>query len=412
MNNPFWLNLRMPQRSRFRLPADSGGGGSPFRWLFFIVAIGVAVLIWWATGHKKPAPISQRPVSPATTNSLIPKRISQSAKSTNAPVVLRVAPMTNTVPVPAKTNLPSAKLVTTNGTVVSANFSTNTFPRPPKDTLEVQVALARRAISSGSIDGVSGSQTRAALTIFQRARGLTPSGELDTPTRAALMLNESPFETYIVTANDLARLQPISATWLGKSQQSALDFETVLELVAEHCHASPTLMRKLNPSVNWSNIVAGTEIKIPSADYPPPRTKAAFVQISLSERRLQAFDESTNLLASFPCSIAAKVEKRPEGELKVVAVAPNPDYTFNPEVFPESEEARQLKTKLILPPGPNNPVGTAWISLDKPGYGMHGTPNPEQVGRTESHGCFRLANWNADYLIKLVWVGMPVHVEP
>jgi lipoprotein-anchoring transpeptidase ErfK/SrfK len=96
----------------------------------------------------------------------------------------------------------------------------------------------------------------------------------------------------------------------------------------------------------------------------------------------------------------------------VVAVAPNPDYTFNPEVFPESEEAQQLKKKLILPPGPNNPVGTAWISLDKPGYGLHGTPSPEQVGRTESHGCFRLANWNAEHLIKLVWVGMPVWVEP
>ena len=140
--------------------------------------------------------------------------------------------------------------------------------------------------------------------------------------------------------------------------------------------------------------------------------KAAFILISLAQRHLEAFDANTNLLAHFPCSIAAKFEKRPVGELHVTAIAPNPDYTFNPEVFPESEEARQLKTKLIIPPGPNNPVGTAWISLDRPGYGMHGTPNPEQVGRTESHGCFRLANWNAEYLIKLVWVGMPVTVAP
>ena len=81
-------------------------------------------------------------------------------------------------------------------------------------------------------------------------------------------------------------------------------------------------------------------------------------------------------------------------------------------VFPESPEARELKTKLVLPPGPNNPMGVAWISLDKPGYGIHGTPSPEQVGRTESHGCFRLANWNAEYLLKLAWVGMPVYVEP
>ena len=102
----------------------------------------------------------------------------------------------------------------------------------------------------------------------------------------------------------------------------------------------------------------------------------------------------TNLLAHFPCSIAAQVEKRPVGELHVAAIAPNPNYTFDPEVFPESLEARQLNQKLILRPGPNNPVGVAWISLDKTGYGIHGTPSPEQVGRTESHGCFRLANWD------------------
>ena len=164
--------------------------------------------------------------------------------------------------------------------------------------------------------------------------------------------------------------------------------------------------------MDWTNVVAGAEVQIPDVEYPAPSAKAAFIVISLGERKLQVFDASTNLLAHFPCSIAAKFEKRPVGELHVTAVAPNPDYTFNPEVFPESEEARQLKTKLILPPGPNNPVGTAWISLDRPGYGMHGTPSPEQVGRTESHGCFRLANWNAEYLIKLTWVGLPVRVEP
>ena len=81
-------------------------------------------------------------------------------------------------------------------------------------------------------------------------------------------------------------------------------------------------------------------------------------------------------------------------------------------IVAQSAEARQIKTKLVLPPGPNNPVGVAWISLDLPGYGIHGTPSPEQVGRTESHGCFRLANWNAEYLLKMAWVGMPVYVEP
>jgi lipoprotein-anchoring transpeptidase ErfK/SrfK len=153
-------------------------------------------------------------------------------------------------------------------------------------------------------------------------------------------------------------------------------------------------------------------LHIPDLDYPAASNKAAFAVIHLADKFLEAFDTETNLLAHFPCSIAANVEKRPVGELHVAVVAPNPNYTFDPDLFPESPEARQLKMKLVLPPGPNNPVGVAWIGLDKTGYGIHGTPVPEQVGRTESHGCFRLANWDAEYLSKLVWLGMPVLVEP
>ncbi len=219
-----------------------------------------------------------------------------------------------------------------------------------------------------------------------------------------------PLTNYTVTTNDLARLQPLGTTWLGKSQQSALDYETILELVAEKGHAHPLFIKRLNPSVDWTNVTAGVELRIPNVSYPPSRARAAFAVIHLAGKTLQAFDANTNLLALCPCSIAARVEKRPVGELHVAVVAPNPNYTFDPEVFPESAEAQQLGRKLILPPGPNNPVGVAWIGLDRPGYGIHGTPSPEQVGRTESHGCFRLANWNAEHLLKLVTVGTPVRV--
>lgn len=285
------------------------------------------------------------------------------------------------------------------------------FPRPPKNTFEAQLAMDHRCISSGSIDGVLGSQTRAALRVFQQQENLPATGELDLGTRARLLIATSPLIACTVTSNDLARLQPISSTWLGKSQQSALDYETILELVAEKAHAHPGYIRMLNPEVNWSNIVVGTELRVPHAAYPEPTEKAAFIRISLAAKSLQVFGAQSNLLAHFPCSIAKNVEKRPVGELEVVGIAPNPNYTFNPEVFPESAEAQAIGKKLIIQPGPNNPVGVAWISLSRPGYGIHGTPGPEQVGRTESHGCFRLANWNAAYLLKLVRVGTPVIVE-
>jgi lipoprotein-anchoring transpeptidase ErfK/SrfK len=286
------------------------------------------------------------------------------------------------------------------------------FPRPAHDVLEAQIALARRGISPGLIDAAIGSQTRAAISVFQESEKLPPTGKLDADTRAKLTLGAPSLTNYIVTTNDLARLQPLGKTWLAKSQQTALDYETELELVAEKSHSHPLLIQKLNPNVNWTAIAAGTTLQISDVNYPEPSEKAAFAVIHLSDKFLEAFGEQTNLLAHFPCSIAAKVGKRPVGELHVVVVAPNPNYTVDPELFPESAELQAIGHKLILPPGPNNPVGAAWIGLDKEGYGIHGTPAPEQIGRTESHGCFRLANWDAEYLLKLAWIGMPVEVVP
>ena len=286
------------------------------------------------------------------------------------------------------------------------------FPRPVQNVFEAQLALARLGISPGSLDGTAGSRTRQALLAFQQRENLPATGDLDASTRGRLLLTVPPLTNFIVAADDLARLRPLGKGWLEKSQQDRLDYETILELAAEKAQSHWRLIRQLNPAVDWTNLVAGTSLTIPNAGLPPVREKAALARIRLEERTLQVFGEGANLLAHFPCSIAAFAEKRPAGELHVVTIALDPNYTFDPDNFPESAEARQLNRKLILPPGPNNPVGTVWVGLDKPGYGIHGTPRPEQVGRAESHGCFRLANWNAEFFSRLVWVGMPVRVEP
>lgn len=358
----------MPRRtsSPYRLPGARRAKRS--RILFGLMALAVAAVVigcWWLRAPRKKTP----PPQPAA-----------------------VQPQ----PSPPAVVLPSPPV----------------FPRPVRDVLEAQIALARRVISPGVIDGVLGSQTRRAIAVFQQLEHLPPTGRLDDATREALTLEAPILTNYVVTADDLAQLQPLGRTWLAKSQQSALAYETELELVAEKSHAHPLLIQKLNPGVDWTHITAGTVLQIPDVNYPPPTNPAAWVVIHLSEKFLEAFDEQSNLLAHFPCSIAARVEKRPVGELHVTVVVSHPNYTVDPALFPESAELQALGHKLILPPGPNNPVGIAWIGLDRPGYGIHGTPNPELVGRTESHGCFRLANWDAAYLLQLAWVGMPVWVEP
>lgn len=284
--------------------------------------------------------------------------------------------------------------------------------RPVRDAFEAQLVLARRVIASGPLDGAMGSQTRAALQVFQQYEGLPTTGLLDNATRERLWIEGEPYAWFVVTQSDVDNLRSIPSTWLGKSQTDRLGYETILEMVSEASHSHPALIRKLNPTIDWSKVGAGESIKVPKADYPPPKNKASLIRISLSGKNLRAYDNDGVLLCFFPCSIAQRVDKRPVGDLKVEVVIKDPDYTFNPDVFPESAEARELKRKLRLPAGPNNPVGVAWIGLSRSGYGIHGTPKPEDVGRTESHGCFRLANWNADYLRQLVSVGTPVSVEP
>ena len=367
-----------------------------FLWLVALAGLAVAGWLWWHSG--KPAAPAPKPKVVA-----VPPPVQVVAQPKPAPVIAEPPAPPPIVPAPAPRPVPQP---------TPASPPPGTFPRPVQNVFEAQLALARLGLSSGSLDGRIGSQTRAALRAFQQKEHLAATGELDAVTKERLLLADPPYAVYTVTTNDLARLQPLSPTWLGKSQQTALDYETILELVAEKGHSHPNLIRQLNPSIDWTNVVADTTVRLPDVAYADVSTKAAFATIGLGGKILEAFDANTNLLAHFPCSIAQRVEKRPIGELHVAKIAPNPNYTFDPDVFPESAEARQIKTRLILPPGPNNPVGVAWISLDKPGYGIHGTPSPEQVGRTESHGCFRLANWNAEYLIKLVWIGMPVYVEP
>jgi lipoprotein-anchoring transpeptidase ErfK/SrfK len=286
------------------------------------------------------------------------------------------------------------------------------FPRPVTTVLEAQIALGRRDFSCGSIDGVYGLQTASAVKAFQGKADLPVTGILDEATKTKLTLEAEPLAQVALSAQDLARLQPLRPTWQGKSEQTALDYETALEMLAERAHSSPALIRRLNPQATWDKVDPAMRFTAPFFPTKNSRPKAERIVIYLADHVLEPLDGDDRVLAHFPVSIAARVQKRPVGELHVVVLVSNPDYTFEPENFPESEEAKTLGHKLILPPGPNNPVGLVWIGLDWPGYGIHGTPEPEHVGRTESHGCFRMTNWDAVALLGYVDIGMPVEVAP
>jgi lipoprotein-anchoring transpeptidase ErfK/SrfK len=284
--------------------------------------------------------------------------------------------------------------------------------RPVQTWVEAQIELARRGFSGGSIDGVRGPQSAAALRAFQRSAGLAETGDLDKATRENLLLQSPAFTTHTFTPSDLGQLHPLPDTWLGKSQVDSLAYATGLEQAAERYHASPKFLKRLNPDTPWDALLPGMTITVPAVETVTLSGRVVKLHIGLAEHQLEGTDDTGRVILHFPVSIARNVEKRPVGELHVVTVVPDPNYTFDPALFTDSAEAKTLGHKLIIPPGPNGPVGVAWIGLDRTGYGIHGTPDPEKVGRTESHGCFRLANWDARTLLGVAWVGMPVMVEP
>ncbi|MFP4156671.1 MAG: peptidoglycan-binding protein [Opitutales bacterium] len=284
--------------------------------------------------------------------------------------------------------------------------------RPVANTVELQIALARIGFSPGSVDGAMGRQTTQALAAFQETRGLPPSGTLDTETAALLRIEAPTHAFFELTATALDKITPPPSSWRERGELAYFGYHSALELIAEKSTADPDYIRELNPGLDWGGLQAGDRIKAPLV--PPYRIKQPVdrIEIRLEERLLRALGPGGELLFQSPVSIARDVAKRPVGRLRVKVRVADPNYTFNPNILTAAAQREGITRKFVIQPGPNNPVGNVWLGLDRPSYGIHGTPLPEKVGRTESSGCFRLANWNAETLLDAVEVGTEVLVLP
>jgi lipoprotein-anchoring transpeptidase ErfK/SrfK len=276
------------------------------------------------------------------------------------------------------------------------------------DTLALQVQLDRRLLSCNCIDGVWGAKTATALMTWQLLNGMNPTGVPTGDLLEQLGGTTNVLTHYTVTEGDLREIAPVPEAWEEKARLTELSYETVQEMLAERGHTSMRALERLNPELQWPNPPSGSVVALPACEVGDHQSVAASVRISLERREITVFDYSGRLIALFPCSIAKNRSQRPSGEIFVKNIAENPNYLYDPQLFnPGSAET----AKLTIAPGPNNPVGSAWIGLSLKGYGIHGTPVPERIGEAASHGCFRLANWNARRLIQLIEIGTPVVVE-
>jgi lipoprotein-anchoring transpeptidase ErfK/SrfK len=266
----------------------------------------------------------------------------------------------------------------------------------------LQILLDRAGASPGVIDGLDGSNLRKALRAFQMMNGMDPDGELTLALAARLDAPGDAIGSYTITPEDVAGLSgPIPADYADKAAMDYLGYESVIELIAERFHMDVGLLQALNPSAQY---VAGEIINVAMTGKNRKGT-VTWIEADKSLRQVRVYGEGGVLLAAYPATIGSQDNPSPSGTHVVKHAVNMPGYTYNPKInFQQGENTAVL----TIPPGPNGPVGSVWIGLSNPSFGIHGTPEPARIDKTGSHGCIRLTNWDAEELAAMVAPGVTV----
>jgi lipoprotein-anchoring transpeptidase ErfK/SrfK len=273
-------------------------------------------------------------------------------------------------------------------------------PRPlkgaPDVVLSAQVMLDAAGFSSGEIDGRPGPNFTRALAAFQQSRGLPVAKRPDRATMDRLQdefKQQTPLVSYTLTEADLAGpFQPeIPDDLVEQAKLPSLDYRNALEALAERFHASPALLQSLNPGQTFAR--AGETIQVPNVMSTTAAVSAERVRIVVTKRTsaLTVEDAKERVLFFAPVTTGSEHDPLPLGRWLVTTVQQAPVFHYNPRLF---WDANPADSKARIAPGPNNPVGVAWIDINKPHYGIHGTPEPSTVGHVQSHGCVRMTNWD------------------
>ncbi len=289
-----------------------------------------------------------------------------------------------------------------------------TRERPKDEAIKLQIFLDARHFGPGVVDGSPGEFTAKALDRYNEAHGLAAGTRPDVSTIQA-------YTSYTVAPEDLAVIGTMAVEPVDIAKQKRLPYTSLAELIAERFHTTAGYLAEINRTKNIDALAAGDSVTVPNvarpfradkfpSTYPAPAAgvaKERRVLVDVSTRVLEV-REGGRLLAAFPITPGSTEHPAPAGEWRIVGAVPWPWYRYDEGVLKRGERTEEF---FLFPPGVNSPVGILWAGTNRPGVGIHGTPNPDTIGRAGSHGCIRLANWDAAAFYTLIAKGTPVTIR-
>ncbi len=291
-----------------------------------------------------------------------------------------------------------------NNAEYSAKLSTDSIEPA---AIRIQVLLDRARFSPGEIDGKFGENAEKALKAFAEAKGLKPANALNEDVWKALVAGnaDAAVVEYRIDDSDVKGpfLEKLPKKMEDLKKLKAVGYTSPREAIAEKFHMSEALLEALNPKKKFDR--AGETLLVTNVLTGQPKLTIGRVEVDKSRQTVKAFGSKGELVGFFPATVGSEEKPTPNGSLKVVSSDANPVYRYNPDY-----KFKSVKTKsaFTIKPGPNNPVGSHWIGLSAEGIGIHGTPDPSKVSKSESHGCVRLTNWDAGLLGTNIRKGTPV----
>ncbi len=307
-----------------------------------------------------------------------------------------------------------------------ANASSNepAVPRAePVSAQEVltglQIFLDQRSFGPGKIDGRWGEFTAKALVRYQLANSESPTGQIDPAMQQALSKIFPIYTDYTLAAEDLEKVGDVPSKPSEQAKKKAMLYRSVGEFLGERFHADPDFIAKLNKDKKIDSLKVGDTVRVPNVpefkiedvkevDHIPahPEFSKRVIKIDTRYRMLDVYD-GDKIVCSYPITPGSTKLPAPIGVWKIVGIATLPWFRWDEAML---EHGYRSDNYFNIPPGPRNPVGILWMGLNKRGIGIHGTNSPNTIGRAASHGCIRLANWDAARVVNQVTEGMTVQI--